>query len=172
MNSTSQAHHDLLREHGPRLVLMARQWVSCHADAEDVVQSAFVRYWNRRDAAQDPVAYLYRTLRNTAMNHRRSESRRQRHEQASAEQLPRHEAMFVSPPEHAEREELGEQVTRALSTLPIEQREVIVMRTWAQLSFDTIGEVMEIPARTAQSRYRYGIQALRKAMNATGVSTA
>jgi RNA polymerase sigma-70 factor (ECF subfamily) len=144
---------------------MARQWVPCHADAEDIVQTAFVRFWKRADQARDPVAYLYRTVRTTAMNHHRSRTRRKHHEDAAASQ-PRREAMFADPAARAEQAELGERVGSALDTLPIEQREVVVMRVWGQLSFEAIGEAAEVPARTAQSRYRYGIEALRRAINA------
>ena len=150
-----------LTEHGPRLVLMARQWVPCHADAEDVVQAAFVRFWKHADQARDPAAYLYRTVRTTAMNHHRSRTRRKHHEDAAASQ-PRREPMFADPAARAEQAELGEQVASALDTLPIEQREVVVMRVWSQLSFEAIGEVAQVPTRTAQSRYRYGIEALRQ----------
>lgn len=143
---------------------MARQWVSCHADAEDIVQAAFVRFWKHAEAARNPVAYLYRTVRNTAMNHHRSITRRRHHEDAAASQPPRREPMFADPAARAEQSELSEQVTAALDTLPIEQREVVVMRLWGQLSFDAIGEAADIPPRTAQSRYRYGIQALRQAV--------
>jgi len=34
-----------LDEHGPALVLLARQWTQSHAEGEDVVQDAFVRFW-------------------------------------------------------------------------------------------------------------------------------
>lgn len=153
-----------LDEHGPRLVLVARQWVACHADAEDVVQTAFVRFWKHADQARDPLAYLYRTVRNTAMNHHRSTSRRRQHEDAAAQQPTRREPLFTDPADRAEQAELGEQVATALNTLPIEQREVVVMRVWGQLSFEAIGEAVQAPARTAQSRYRYGIDALRRAV--------
>lgn len=153
-----------LREHGPRLVLMARQWVPCHADAEDIVQTAFVRFWKHADSARDPLAYLYRTVRNTAMNHHRSTTRRRQHEDAAAQQPAYREPMFTDPAAHAEQAELGEHISAALCTLPIAQREVVVMRVWGQLSFDAIGQAAEIPPRTAQSRYRYGIEALRRAV--------
>ncbi len=35
----------LLDAHGAALVLFARQWATCHADAEDIVQDGFVRFW-------------------------------------------------------------------------------------------------------------------------------
>src|SRR6476660_5986100 len=48
-----------LEEHSPALVLLARQWVARHADARDVVQEAFVRFWRSRQRVADPAAYLY-----------------------------------------------------------------------------------------------------------------
>lgn len=164
MKSDQPPSETWLREHGPRLVLMARQWVPCHADAEDIVQTAFVRFWKHAAAARDPVAYLYRTVRNTAMNHHRSTARRRQHEDTAASQPSRREPMFADPAAHAEQAELSEQVAAALDTLPIEQREAVVMRLWGQLSFDAIGEATDTPPRTAQSRYRYGIDALRKSV--------
>ena len=47
------------RRHGPRLLLCARQWTASMADAEDVVQEAFVRFWRRqRGLSGDPLALL------------------------------------------------------------------------------------------------------------------
>jgi RNA polymerase sigma-70 factor (ECF subfamily) len=48
-----------LDQHGAALVLLARQWLPCRAEAEDVVQEAFVRFWRSRQRAADPAAYLY-----------------------------------------------------------------------------------------------------------------
>ena len=163
--------HGWLVEHGPRLVLLARQWVDCHADAEDVLQAALLRFWKHRDSARDPVAYLYRTLRTTAMNHRRSATRRRHHENQATMEPRRGEALFEDPAAKAEVTELSERITLALQSLPIEQREVVVMRTWGHLSFDAIGDAVGVPPRTAQSRYRYGIESMRRFVEtATGVT--
>ena len=146
-----------VREHGPRLVLFARQWVASQADAEDVLQEAFVRFWPRRRRARDPVAYLYQCVRRAAMNWRRSAERRARHE-AEADAQP----MFRTPAEEAELAELAGLAQAALEGLPVEQREIVVLRIWGQLTFKAVAEVLGIPPPTARSRYRYAMAALRK----------
>ena len=52
----------------------------------------------------------------------------------------------------------------ALRSLPAEQREVVVMKVWGEQTFDVIGHALEISPNTAASRYRYGMEALRKWM--------
>ena len=63
--------------HGPKLLLCARQWTRSLADAEDVVQEAFVRYWrHQRQLPGDPQALLITSIRRTALDHVRRETRR------------------------------------------------------------------------------------------------
>ena len=51
-----------------------------------------------------------------------------------------------------------------LSELPMEQREAVTLRIWGQMTFDEIGSTVGVPTKTAESRYRYGLQKLREAM--------
>src|SRR6266404_6118411 len=78
------ATHDNWRscfaELGPGLLLFARQWVRSAADAEDIVQEAFVKLW-RRNHSIDSRALLYATVRSIALDHIRRDSRRARREQ-------------------------------------------------------------------------------------------
>jgi RNA polymerase sigma-70 factor (ECF subfamily) len=64
-----------LSEQAPRLILFARQWVSCHADAEDVFHTAFVRFWRQKDRVRDPIPFLYTCVRRAAVNWRRERGR-------------------------------------------------------------------------------------------------
>ena len=43
---------------GPALLLFARRWANCRADAEDIVQEAFVRFWRRQHSIENR-ALLY-----------------------------------------------------------------------------------------------------------------
>jgi len=147
-----------LDAHGPALILLARQWADSHAEAEDIVQDAFVRFWPNRASARSARAYLHACVRSAATDRRRREARRRRREQAAE---PARESLFDSPIEQGERRDA---VERALTALPREQREVVIMKIWGQLTFQGIGEATGAPANTAASRYRYALASLREAL--------
>jgi RNA polymerase sigma-70 factor, ECF subfamily len=144
-----------LDRHGAALVLFARQWVPGRADAEDVVQDAFVRFWRSRHRVSEPLGYLYACVRRGALDWRRARVRRSRREAAAAR--PEAESLFADPLEQNERQTAVESALRSLSE---EQREVLVMKIWGGLSFPEIAAAAGIPTNTAASRYRYALARL------------
>ena len=50
---------------------------------------------------------------------------------------------------------------RCLAELPVDQREVIVLKIWHRRTFEEIGDLLEISPNTAAGRYRYGLQKLK-----------
>jgi len=150
---------DWLDQHGAALVLLARQSLASRADAEDVVQEAFVRFWRSRQRATDPVAYLYGCVKHCALDWQRGRMRRAKREQAVARPEAEAEAMFTMPLEQNERRAI---IETALRGLPEEQREVLAMKIWGGLSFPQIAEALGIPTNTAASRYRYALAELRE----------
>jgi RNA polymerase sigma-70 factor, ECF subfamily len=146
-----------LDRHAPALLLFARGWVSSHADAEDVVQEAFVRFWRSRDRVSEPAAYLYACVKRCALEWNRAGARRSRREEASAREEA--EPLFEDSLEQQERRVA---VEAALNKWPEKQREVLVMRIWGDLSFPQIGDALGIPTETAASRYRYAIVKLHE----------
>jgi RNA polymerase sigma-70 factor (ECF subfamily) len=154
MMANTDPWQDWLEEHGAALLLFARQHVRSLADAEDVLQEAFVRFWRSRHRARDPLAYLYACVRRMAMDFRRGEQRRQRRESAVAR--PADEAWF-----DVDAAERREAIERALAGLPIEQRETLVMKTWGGATFRQIGEALGLSPKTAASRYRDALDVIR-----------
>ena len=143
-------------ELAPGLVLFAQQWVRSSADAEDVVQEAFVRFW-RRDLSIKNRALLYAAVRSAALDRIRGEQRRARREAAVALDGDRHyEPQFTSVDEDQQ------QLAAAVERLPDVQREVVILKIWNDLTFAEIAEVLEISPNTAASRYRYALEALKK----------
>src|SRR4051812_40302266 len=104
----------LLDVHGPPLVLYARQW--CTAP-EDVVQDAFLKLLALRQLPRETVPWLYRVVRNGALDAAKTARRRQQRELAVA----RPEQWFREPA--VDGLDAARAVT-ALQSLPGEQREV------------------------------------------------
>ncbi|HEY0273217.1 MAG TPA: sigma factor-like helix-turn-helix DNA-binding protein, partial [Chitinophaga sp.] len=57
-----------------------------------------------------------------------------------------------------------DRVRRMLDLLPEEQREVIILRHYAELSFKEIADLTKVSINTALGRMRYGLINLRKMM--------
>lgn len=150
-----------IEAHGPRLLLCARQWTRSLADAEDVLQEAFVRYWrHQRHLPGDPGALLVTSIRRAAIDLARREDRRTAREQRADEARAEPEDLFQSLP--GEGDERRREIEAALQRLPAEQREVLVLKIWQELTFEQIAGELGIPPNTAASRYRYALIALRK----------
>jgi RNA polymerase sigma-70 factor, ECF subfamily len=143
-------------ELAPGLVLFARQWVRSRADAEDIVQEAFVRFWRRQHSIENR-ALLFATVRSIGLDLLRRDARRARRE---AEVLL--EAGETSEPHFETDDESQRALAEAVDRLPQEQREVVVMKIWNELTFSEIGRVLGISQNTAASRYRYALTSLKK----------
>ena len=140
----------------PKLLLFARQWVASVADAEDVVQTAFVKFWRHRpDAEPEHYPLLYSTVRSCALDLIRTDSRRGRREQVVATDPD--EPFFDATIEQHEKSEL---ISAALKHLPESQREVLVLRIWGELSFAEIATTLGDSINTVASRYRYALDGL------------
>lgn len=152
---------DWLKVHGPKLLLCARQWTRSLADAEDVVQEAFVRYWrHQRQLPGDPQALLVTSIRRAAVDLSRREDRRSVREGKFGGDWMDRDSLFEKLPGEGDERRL--EIEAALQLLPPEQREVLVLKIWQELTFEQIGETLDISPNTAASRYRYALNALRQ----------
>jgi RNA polymerase sigma-70 factor (ECF subfamily) len=141
----------LLDVHGPPLVMYARQW--CLA-AEDVVQDAFLKLVRLGQPPREVLPWLYRVVRNGAIDAGKTARRRQQRESAVA----RPERWFMEPAVDGLD---AETAVRALRKLPLEEREIIVAHLWGGLTFEQIAQVAECSASSAFRQFRAGIDALR-----------
>jgi len=152
------------QHYGPKLLLCARQWTRSLADAEDAVQDAFVRYWrHQRHLPGEPMALLVTSVRRAAMDSGRREGRRLAREERAANDAGVPVALFETSLEDDERRAALEE---ALRRIPPEQREVLVLKIWGELTFEQIAVELELPPNTAASRYRYALAALRRELTA------
>jgi RNA polymerase sigma-70 factor, ECF subfamily len=142
----------LYEQHGPALVAYARSFLWDAGVAEDVVHGVFLKLLRGQVAMPDvPLAYLYRAVRNTALNARRDEARQMSFDER--------DCCFESRDGNRE---AALALEAALRDLPEEQREVLIMRVWSQMTSEEVAIATGVPLDTAASRYRYGLAKLRE----------
>ena len=149
------------RELAPKLLLFARQWVAEPADAEDVVQTAFVKFWRKQpEAGREHYPLLFAAVRSTALDLLRGTERRTRREAEPAVDVLRDDATFFDTT--VQQREDAALIENALRELPPEQREVLVLRVWGGLTFAEIATTLGESINTVASRHRYALEALRR----------
>lgn len=141
--------------HGAALVLFARQWLETTA-AEDVVQDVFVRLMAQRRLPANVRAWLSRAVRNAALNRVRADRRRHNREMTQAADR---RAWFQPAPASPE---VAEAVQRAIESLAPEDREIVILRIWAGMTFEEIAATVGQPTSTVHSRCGSALSALRR----------
>ena len=147
-------------EHADRLFAFLLNFLRDEQDARDVLQEVFVRIARAPDLlrkARKETPFLFSLAHNAAVDWlRRRTSRQKYHERFGAEPVSVF-ALADDPDEQKYREALSQ----ALAALPAEQRAVIYLKIWENLTFKQIAKVLAISPNTAASRYRYGLDKLR-----------
>ncbi len=147
-----------LNDHASKFLLFARQKARFEADAQDLVQEAVLEAMSRSASAKPPpVALVMATIHRRAIDSARSDDRRAVRELKVHAGTP--EAWFDNAVEQREYSQL---IQSAMSQLPEIYREVLTLKVWGELTFAEIADTLDIPANTAASRYRYGLEELRK----------
>lgn len=141
----------LYEQHGAALLLYARSFAVDAPAGEDLVHEVFLKLLRGETTVPDiPLAYLYRAVRNAALNALRD---RRGHEARD------NEITWFQHREGKQAEELALQ--SALSELPEDQRATVIMRIWGGMTLEEIANATAVPLSTAASRYRYALEKLR-----------
>lgn len=134
--------------------------LGCADEADDVVQDVFLHLYSKADMLRsvgDWQSYLYRSLSNRCTDRLR---RNGLHTVSLPENLD-----VPSDEESGSFEQEFQRINRLMAAIPSEQAEVIRLRLHGDLSFAEIARVTGCAVTTVQSRFQYGIEKIRKAMN-------
>ncbi|MEI6674523.1 MAG: sigma-70 family RNA polymerase sigma factor [Verrucomicrobiota bacterium] len=162
--------HEWLVAQGSRLLLFARQQTRSHEDAQDILQDALVKLAEKLRSGEfvggqeSWMPYLYSTLRRLAIDLSRRDDRRRRREDSVTEDFEADQRETFHPwfETDSTDDETRDQLEAGLKELPPKFAEVIVMKIWGEQTFAEIGETLGISQNTAASRYRYGLEALKR----------
>jgi len=160
----------MLEQFNP-LVRFAASIVRDHAVAEDVVQDVFANVWAQRETLHTTslTAYLYRAVRNRALNVTKQTVRRARLSQPLRAVMIDMDATggagAGSDSEPAEDDPRVVAIRRALETLPERRQTVLRLRYDQELSYPEIAAILGISLNAAQQLVFHAIRALRAAIN-------
>lgn len=160
--SSSPTVSDVYATHRLSLIRLAVLLVDDQQTAEDVVHDAFASVVQRQGGGAD-IAELPAYLRTAVVNNARSVLRRRR--TARAYVAP-HEAPADGPENAAVLADEHREVIAALHRLPSRQREVLVLRYWANLSEAEIADTLGISRGAVKSTASRGLGALHKLLEA------
>jgi len=151
---------ELERLHDEHVAAMFRHGTALLRDeaaVRDILQDIFLKLAAGRAnpaGMEMERAYLLRMVHHAAIDRMRRDKVRRAHAgNAPAE-------IFERSPD-PDREAFRLRLESALAELPVEQREVVVLKLWEERTFDEISHICGIPLNTAASRYRYGLDKLR-----------
>lgn len=158
IQSNEEDWDDFYSEWADRFLLFARQQTRSRADAEDILQEAFVHIWSKRTLfPRIEPGLVFMQIRRFAVDRARREDRRQRRESDYAGDLDCWFTATNGGPDAGDMKTL-------LRKLPAEQQEVVVLKIWGDQTFESIGKALDISPNTAASRFRYGLEKLRTEM--------
>jgi RNA polymerase sigma-70 factor (ECF subfamily) len=151
----------LYDEHAQALFAFLLNFTRDENDTRDVLQEIFIKLARQPEllrGAREERAFLIRLAHNAAIDlMRRRGTREKYHEESAGERISPF-AATGNPDEQAFRDALAE----ALRELPPEQRAVVHLKLWEELTFEQIARALDISPNTAASRYRYGIDKMRE----------
>lgn len=151
---------ELERLHDEHVTVMYQHGMAMlrnEAAVRDLLQDIFLklaRSGGQAVGTEKERSYLMQMVHHGAIDQIRRGKVRQEH--AAREEEP----LFESSPD-PDREAFRLRLEEALAHLPVEQREIVVLKLWEGRTFDEISHICGIPLNTAASRYRYALDKLR-----------
>jgi RNA polymerase sigma-70 factor (ECF subfamily) len=129
--------------------------------AADLFQETFVRVFENASSFRGESRFktwLYAIATNLCRQRWR---RRQLRDARPLSSSPEPPCDDPAPPERVTSDEIGHRIERAVAALPIEQREVFVLKTYHELTYAEIAATLDHPTGTVKSRMRLALRKLR-----------
>lgn len=157
----------LYRQHAPHVRRYVRHLSGDPALADDITSETFVRVWQTRDTLRHETlrAFLFAIARHLFLSGVRTTWRRAPLEDVHADPAPNPEARAQTGDETARLE-------RALAQLSPADREPLVLRAIEGLSYEAIGQVMDLAPGTAKVRVHRARRRLITLMTAAPLRAA
>ena len=149
-----EAYQEIVVRHMQSAYYVALAFVHNHQDALDLSQEAFIKAFRKIkkfDTKRPFFPWFYRILKNLCIDHYKHRRR--------LNEVPL-ENVRILEVEHEDRE-MKKALWKGIDELPDEQKEIIVLRYFQQLSYQEIAEILDKPTGTVMSSLYYAKKRLK-----------
>ncbi len=152
----------IYERYSPLVYGLSRRVTASTAHAEEITQEVFVYLWqnpDRFDAERGSLrAFLGAVAHRRSVDEVRRSTRRTAREDRVGSDASNLDVIEIS--DTVERSQTAERVRAAVSSLPEQQREAVLLAYFGGCTFRQVAEQLGIPEGTAKSRLRLGLSKL------------
>jgi len=149
--------------HRQGLYSLALSITGCRQLAEDAIQTAFERLCGSANRpGGDFASYVFATVRNSARDIVRSKRLAVKRQETIFAEFVAARGADAVPEDEMLTTERHDILKTAIEELDEDSREVVVMKVFAELTFDAIGEILSQPGKTVATRYRRALLKLEE----------
>ena len=156
-----RVYETIFRKHYQALCNYACGILKDMDDAEEVVQSIFLKFWEQRESIEINVSlksYLYRAVHNTCLNRLKHLKIQETYRQYVGDYL---EETFDSATEIMDKNELESRIANALEKLPEQCRIIFKMSRFEELKYQEIADKLELSIKTIENQIGKALRIMR-----------
>ena len=154
IKGNKEAYQQIITTYMQRAYYIALGFVHNHQDALDLSQECFIKAYRKLkkfDLNRPFFPWFYQILKNLCIDHYKKKRR--------LNEVPLEDVKIIGRKQ--EDKEMKESLWKGIAELPVEQREVIILRYFRQLSYKEIAEVLGKPVGTVMSSLFYAKKKLK-----------
>jgi RNA polymerase sigma-70 factor (ECF subfamily) len=174
-NGSLPAFELLVQRWDKRMLNYLYRCVGDRAEAEDLRQELFLKLYNNRksfDGKRNFQPWLYRIAANLVIDkiaRKKKPVMEAIHEQNGDSVPVLQETQEKHSRGRAMMNEIADRIKTALETIPGEERIVLIMRHYENLTFKEIAQVLDTPESTVKTRLYHGLRLLRDQLKRMGI---
>lgn len=163
-NNREKFFEQIFREMAPELFKFALTYTMNEDTAEDIVQDTFARLWTMIPSLPDDTnlsAYLYASVKNSCLNYYKHLQVEDANQSKLTEAL-----IYVGSLEYEDDSVLLDKVWECLRKLPDQQRKVLEMKIFQNMSYKDIAQALDLSEGSVHTHVKRAYKFIRESMPA------
>jgi RNA polymerase sigma-70 factor (ECF subfamily) len=173
LNGDPKSFRSLFDAYFSPLCLYALRFTKDESSAKEIVHETFVKLWGQRESIEineSLSGYLYKSVRNNALNYLKGDQIRNKYKEAYAEKLRHAQEYFTVTRESGLSvmlvKELETEILEAVDSLPDKCKDIFKLSRFAGLKNSEIAEKKGVTLNTVQKQISIALEKLRKSLSA------